>query len=416
MEIAVLKQIILQQQELASINHTIEREVNVDNLKHDEVVIFSGIRRCGKSTLLQQLRNENSEKDFYLNFDDERLLYFTVDDFQKLHEIFIELFGEQNTFYFDEIQNIKSWEFFIRRLHNNGKKVYLTGSNANLLSKELGTHLTGRHIQMELFPFSFSEFLKFNEISIKEKDFYTTQGRALLKKYFEQYLTKGGFPEYIKTLNTEYLKSLYESILYKDIMVRNHILNESEIKELGYFLASNIGKTITYNSLKNIIQVKHANTIKNYLRFFEDTYIIFLINKYDFSLKKQLANPKKIYFIDTALASQISFRFTEDRGRFIENVVFLQLKRKNHQLYYHKNMYECDFLIREGLHIVKALQVSVSILNEDTYTREIKGLMEALTMYNLNEGYIITEQDDEREIIIEDKKIFVLPIWKWLLT
>ena len=151
-------------------------------------------------------------------------------------------------------------------------------------------------------------------------------------------------------------------------------------------------------------------------RFFEDTYIIFLINKYDFSLKKQLVNPKKIYFIDTALASQISFRFTEDRGRFIENVVFLQLKRKNHQLYYHKNMYECDFLIREGLHIVKALQVSVSILNEDTYTREIKGLMEALTMYNLNEGYIITEQDDEREIIIEDKKIFVLPIWKWLLT
>jgi predicted AAA+ superfamily ATPase len=363
---------------------------------------------------MQQIRTVNSEKDYYLNFDDERLLHFTVDDFQQLHETFIELFGVQKTFYFDEIQNIKYWEIFIRRLHNEGNKVYITGSNANLLSKELGTHLTGRHIQVELFPFSFKEYLDFNKIKPGKKDFYTTVGKASLKKQFENYFNEGGFPEYLRTESPEYLKSLYDSILYRDILVRNKILNDYEIRELGYYVAGNISKPISFNSLKSIINVKHVNTVKNYLSYFEDTYLIFLLTKFDFSIKKQIVNPKKIYFIDNALAKSISFRFSEDKGRFLENMVFIELKRRGYELFYHKIKKECDFLIREKSKITLAIQVTTSLEDKKTKDREVAGLCEAMDTHNLKEGLILTENEDFT-LSLKDKTITVLPVYNWLL-
>lgn len=414
MDTTILKQIILQQHSISVVGKLTARS-KFEFIKNlPDVVILSGIRRCGKSTLLQQIRASNNEKDYYLNFDDERLLHFTKDDFQQLHETFIELFGIQKIFYFDEIQNIKYWEYFIRRLHNEGYKVYITGSNANLLSKELGTHLTGRHIQVELYPFSFKEFLDFRRITTTDNDFYITEGRALLRKQFEEYINLGGFPEYLKNNSMEYLKSLYDSILYRDILVRNNILNEFEIRELGYFVSSNIAKPVSFNSLKNIIHVKHVNTVKNYIKYFEDTYLVFLLTKFDYSIKKQLNNPKKLYFIDNALAKSISFRFSEDRGRFLENTVFIELKRRNYELYYHSIKHECDFIIREKSVITQAIQVTVSLEDEQTKKRELKGLVEAMETHKLKEGIILTE-NEESSIEINNKTINIMPIWKWLL-
>jgi len=306
------------------------------------------------------------------------------------------------------------WERFVRRLHNEGFKVYITGSNANLLSRELGTHLTGRHIQVELYPFSFREFLQYYDIKYTDKDFFTTKGIATFRKYFNLYLQKGGFPEYLKNGNSAYLSSLYESILYRDIMVRNQILNVKEIKELGYFIASNVARPITYNSLKNIIQVKHVNTVKNYLQYFEDTYMVFLVNKFDYSVKKQMIYPKKVYFIDTGLANQINFRFSEDKGRYLENIVFLELNRKQLDIYYHKGVNECDFLIRKGNEVVQAIQVSLSLLQSETRERELAGIKEAMQTYHLKKGVILTENEEET-LETELGKIDILPIWKWLL-
>ncbi len=414
METSILKQIIIQQSRINTIENLTVRS-KFESIKNlPDIVILSGVRRCGKSTLLQQIRLISKDKDYYLNFDDERLLHFSKDDFQQLHETFIELFGVQKTFYFDEIQNIKYWEYFVRRLHNEGYKVYITGSNANLLSKELGTHLTGRHIQVDLYPFSFKEFLDFQHITTTSNIFYSTEGRAMLRKQFENYLNLGGFPEYLKNNSIEYLKSLYNSILYRDILVRNNILNESEIRELGYFVSGNIAKPVSFNSLKSIINVKHVNTVKNYLKYFEDTYLVFLLTKFDYSIKKQLNNPKKLYFIDNALAKSISFRFSEDRGRFLENTVFLELKRRNYKLFYHKNTFECDFIVRERATITQAIQVTVSLNDENTKKREVRGLLEALETHKLNEGIILTE-NEEFTIEENDRLINVLPIWKWLL-
>ena len=410
----ILKEVIIQQKKLLLKKTFIDREkLNLQYLENI-VTVISGIRRCGKSTLLQQIRNQQVEKDYFISFDDERLIHFNVDDFQLLYETFIELYGQQKTFYFDEIQNINSWERFVRRLHDYGNKIFITGSNASMLSKELGTHLTGRYIQTELFPFSFKEFLSFKKIEINEETIYTTEGKALLKRNYFIYLNLGGFPEYITENKDQYLKTLYENILYRDILVRNNLLNEQELKELVYFIAGNIAKTFTYSSLAKIINVKHTETVKQYLSHLENSYIIFIVKKYDYSIKKQLSSPKKVYFIDNALANVVGFSFSDNKGRFLENTVFLQLKRNGNEIFYHENIKECDFLIQSNGKICAAIQVSISLDTEQTEKREIEGLYEALKMYNLEKGTIITE-DQEKTFRYLDKEIEVIPIWKWLL-
>lgn len=380
-----------------------------------EITVISGVRRCGKSTLLHEIRANNAEKDYYFNFDDERLINFKVDHFQLLYEVFVELFGKQTTFYFDEIQNVAGWERFVRRLHDYKNKVYVTGSNASMLSRDLGTHLTGRYYQKELFPFSFAEFLEFQSGEIPVKSFFSTEEKVQLHGDFLSYFRNGGFPAYLQSGNSQYLKSLYESIIYRDVMVRNSITNEKEILELVHYAASNTSRLISYNSLTKVIGVKNATTVKNYLSFLENTYLIFLVNKYDFSVKKQIQNPKKIYFIDLGMVRELGFHHSEDNGRLLENLVFVELRRREKEIYYHAQKHECDFLIKEKNRIVEAIQVSWSIHHPATREREIAGLIEALTCHNLKRGLILTD-DEEDEFVIKDFKIKVMPTWKWLLN
>lgn len=406
--------VILDQREAIKKTKYISRLAEYPIPDDNEIVVISGIRRCGKSVLLQEIRAGNKEKNYFLNFDDERLIQFTVDDFQPLLEIFFELFGNQSTFYFDEIQNIKGWERFARRLYDQGNKIYITGSNASMLSKELGTHLTGRFYQVELYPFSFKEFLALKKVEYNSKGLFTTTDKALLKNKFNEYFKKGGFPAYLQNSNKQYLKSLYESILYRDVMVRNNLTKEREILELVYYLASNVSKLVTYNSLKNVAGVQNATTIKKYLEYLQNTYLIFLINKYDFSLKKQIQNPKKVYLIDNAVSHELGFHTSEDNGRLLENLVFIELKRRCKEISYHKQKYECDFLIREKNKITQAIQVSWSIYEVKTRGREIRGLQEAMDLYNLKSGLILTE--NEEETITFDKQVIqVKPVWRWLL-
>src|SRR3989344_11942 len=189
-----LKEIILDQQKTRYGPQLIERDIfaTVDSyVKTPFIIVISGIRRSGKSTLLYQIRQEYP--GYYLNFDDERLVHFRLEDFQALHEAFIEMYGEKNFFYFDEIQNIPGWERFVRRLHDNGKKVFVTGSNASMLSKELGTHLTGRHLMLQMLPFSFKEFLLLKKFELEKKSIYLTTSRAKIKNHFEEYFVNGGF-------------------------------------------------------------------------------------------------------------------------------------------------------------------------------------------------------------------------------
>lgn len=413
----LLKKIIFEQQELCKniVRNTVPRDIEDEWVTTSEILIITGIRRCGKSVLLQQLRNKLSEQDFFFNFDDERLASFTVSDFQALQECFYELFGQQHTYYFDEIQNIPGWETFVRRLYNEGCKVIITGSNARMLSRELGTHLTGRYISVEIYPFSFVEYLKLINVHPVQADFYTTTGRSNLLVQFKNYIENGGFPKYLQTHSSRYLSSLYESIIFRDVMARNALTNEKEIKELVFYLASNATRRITYSSLGKIIGIRHAETVKNYLEYIQQTYMIFQLMKYSPSVKVQMLNPKKIYFIDNAIIGRIGFNATDNIGYKLENIVFIELKRRGYDLFYHSDKKECDFIVRQEANITQAYQVTVSVSDAKTRKREISGLQEAMNAYGLSEGYIIT-MDEKETVQVDEGIIHVVPAWEWMLT
>lgn len=410
----ILLDVIADQSKLRWNKEFVSRKNNISKAG-GEIIILSGIRRCGKSTLMHEIRHYSEESDYYLNFDDERLINFTVEDFQQLYELFIELYGLQHTFYFDEIQNIKYWERFVRRLHDYENKIYITGSNASMLSRELGTHLTGRFIRKELFPFSFDEFIKLNKGEINHSKPISSEKKALLKSYFVKFFNIGGFPEYIKTQNNEYLQSLYQSIFYRDVMVRNKITNERTFLELVHYLATNIGKPFSNNSLAKAVNINSPTTVKQYISYLEDTYLFFSISKFDFSVKKQLYNQKKGYFIDHALARQVGFNFSEDRGRVLENIVFIELKRKGYEIFYHLQKHECDFVCRKKGKIELLVQVSISLIDTNTKKRELLGLTEAMDSYYTKQAIIITEMEED-SLMHNNNEISVIPAWKWLLN
>jgi len=413
-----LKTIIVEQGREVSKRKFVQRERLAairSSLQDGFVKVFVGIRRTGKSSLLEMVRRENAQKDFYLNFDDERLIGFAVEDFELLVECFIELFGEQDLFYFDEIQNVLGWERFVRRLHNQGKKVFVTGSNAKLLSKELGTHLTGRSLMFEILPFSFGEFLALNKFVLKKNDIYLEEVRRKLRSYFGEYVRKGGFPEYLQTGNSFFLTNIFENIIYRDVIVRHKVRSERAMKELALYLLSNAGKEFSYTRLKNMFGFASATTVREYVGFLQDSYLFFVINRYDFSLRKQMVNPKKVYSIDTAFSDRLSFRFSDDRGRVLENIVFLQLRRMGGEIYYHRGKVECDFLVRSKDKICSAVQVCVSLAEDSTKEREVKGLLEACQTHNLRSGLILTE-DETDEFERDGVRVQVMPIWKWLVA
>ena len=413
----LLKQIILEQQEIlhAQNKRYVQRYIADEWLQTSEILIISGIRRCGKSVLMQQIRDRLVEKDFFFNFDDERLATFKLDDFQKLQECFVELFGEQHTYYFDEIQNIEGWERFVRRLYNAGNKIVITGSNARMLSRELGTHLTGRYIQVEIYPFSFQEYLAMNEIPVNAKTLYTTTGRATMVKSFVKYMECGGFPKFLQDGSVSYLTSLYESIIYRDILTRNGLTNEKEMQELMFYLASNATKRVTYSSLGKVVGIQHPDTIKNYLEYIQQTYLISQLFRYDPSVKKQMMSPKKIYFVDNAIIKRIGFNATENNGVFLENLVFIELKRRGWDVYYYADKKECDFIVRKGLHISDAYQVTLKMDSPQTREREIAGVREAMQAYSLSKGYILTFEGKETINFNDGTIVEVGPVWEWIL-
>lgn len=415
-----LKQVILDQAK-NRLEELIKREIfeEVSALHHNTfIVVITGIRRCGKSSVLQMIRNQAGEgqRDFFISFDDDRLATFGLDDFQKLLECFIELYGPQNSVYLDEIQLIPGWERFVRRLHDAQYKIYITGSNATLFSKELGTRLTGRYIEIEMYPFSFREFVLFRNAKLLKKNL-TTNEVGEVKHLFSRYFLEGGFPEHLKYRLSGYLHTLFENILYKDIITRYALTSERVIKQLANYIASHISKDTSYSGLAKILE-SSASTISDYCQYFEKSYLFFSINRFSPSLKRQLGYHKKTYAIDTALAQAVGFRMSEDTGRMLENVVYLELKRHRHDIYFYREKNECDFIVKKNNQIIAAIQVTMHLKNENTKEREINGLVEAMRQHELQEGLILTEDESgELTQIIEQLayRIYIKPVWRWIL-
>jgi hypothetical protein len=417
----LLKEIILEQQEvIKNKDRGIERE-ELSKLKEyislPHTIVISGIRRVGKSTLITQIIDKFYKHNcYYLNFEDERLLNFEPEDFNYLYEVFVELFGKQKVFFFDEVQNVKGWEIFVRRMQDANFKFFIIGSNASLLSKELGTRLTGRYLDISLLPFSFKEFLKLKGYSLDKDAFSFTIKRAEIKALFTEYLKEGGMPEYLIYRNPEILKKVYDDILYRDIMARYDIKETKSLRELTLYLLSNLSNLFSYNKLKKTLGLGSVNTIKAYTDYLENSFMIFVVNIFSYSLKQQFIAPKKVYCIDNRLADSVSFRFSKDRGRFLENLVAVELKRRGKTLYYYKTKrgLEVDIIIRKGDAIDKLIQVTETLIDMKVREREIKALTSAMDELRIQKGLILTLDEEER-IEFVDKVIDIMPVYKWLL-
>ena len=362
-------------------------------------LIVSGIRRCGKSTLLFQLLKENYPEALYLNFEDIRLYEFEKKDFTRLDKV-VSSIGSR-VLLFDEIQIVEGWERYIRHKLDEGYRIVITGSNASLLSKELGTKLTGRQITKELFPFSFREFNRFRELK--------PSADSLM-----QYLDTGGFPEFVKQGLNEILNHVFDDILIRDIAVRYGLREIKTLQRLALYLVSNVGNLVTANRLKSMFEVGSVNTITEYLAHLEDSYLFQLVPKFSYSQRKQMVNPRKVYSIDTGMISVNSASFTADEGRKLENLVYLHLRRNYREIYYFSERRECDFVVFKNGKPVDAVQVCFD-LNTDNLDREIDGLMEALAELKLKEGKIITfDQKDRYEK--DGHTVEVLPCYEYLLS
>ncbi len=337
-----------------------------------------------------------------------------MDDFQLLYDVFVEDFGVQHTFYFDEIQLVDGWERFVDRLYKHGNKVIVTGSNAKMLSRELGTLLTGRHVSKEVYPFSMSEYMELLGVKVTRDSFYTTEGRAMLQNVQKDYLKDGGFPQYLRSKNVEYLKSLYNDIIYRDIIVRYRLMSDKPLKETVYYLISNATHLFTYNSVAKSVGLKSSETVKDYISYLEETYLVGLLPKYDVKVGEQIKSPKKIYFIDNALVGIIGFSFSGNEGSRLENAVYIELRRRGKELFYHNDGNECDFIVREGLRITEAYQVCVSMQEEKTRQRELEGIRSAMKAYSLSEGYIITREETE-DVKVEEGVVHLVSFARWIL-
>ncbi len=386
---------------------------------HPNILAILGVRRCGKSVFSWMLLA--GEKFGYINFFDERLAGLKVDDLNKVVQAFYELYGSVDYFVFDEIQKVMGWEMFVSRLRTSNR-IVITGSNSDLLRGNLATFITGRHIDVELLPFGFNEYLRANGISLDKNWMYSTSGVASVKRHLTKFMETGGFPE-VNKFGSIMLQEIYRDIVENDIIGQHKIRDLQNLRELVKYLISNVGREVTFNKLKGVLTIKNVHTIAKYAGYVSDAYLIFFLERFSYKLKEQFKAPKKVYCIDTGLANSVSFKLSKDTGRTMENVVFIELLRRklysngNNELYYWKDHQdrEVDFVVKTATSVKQLIQVTHASSREAIEDRELNSLILASEELKCNNLLVIT-WDYEGRATLRGKDIVFVPLWKWLFN
>jgi len=386
-------------------------------LKSDLIKLITGPRRAGKSIFaLQLLKHENFA---YLNFDDEALNHFFDED--KILVALNEIYPNFKFLLLDEIQNINNWELWINKLHRRGYNLVVTGSNAKMLSRELATSLTGRFLQIEIFPFSFKEFLGYHNIeNLDLENIYAKQKQDIFIQ-LNDYLMNGGYPETfeIREITKNYIATLFDSILLKDIAKRFNVRHNNQLYNLASYLLSNFCNLFSFNQLKEQLQLSSVVTTQKFCNYLTEPYLFFYLTPFSTKIKQQQRAQKKVYIIDNSFTAQ-SFQISANYGRLLENMVFVELLRRKYVpefgLFYYqtKNRKEVDFVTKKGIHIEQLIQVAYNILDAKTLKREISALIESSKELNCNNLIILT-WEEEKIIYEKDSMIRVIPVWKWLM-
>ena len=367
-----------------------------DILLDSHALDITGVRRCGKSTVMHQRIRSGKASWLYVNFESPLLTQFEMRDTIRLDAL-IEKSGAKRLF-FDEVDQFAGWEKYVRQKLDEGFHVCISGSNASLLEGELGTKLTGRHISKELFPFSYAEYLKFTRTRPGVK---SVQGYAL----------DGGFPRYLQTKEEIVLQELFDDIVYRDVIVHNKIRDVNAVRELTAYLVENVGCRFTATKMLKPLGVASASTITQWCDWIEKAYLFFFVPIFSDSEKSRLLNPKKVYCVDTGLEHAVSSRRIPNDGARFENMVYLALRRKTRDISYFDDGGECDFVTRDRHTVTAAVQACVKLTDEDK-DREIEGLLKAMESFSLPSGTIVTENQRDR-LIFGKRHIDVIPFWDW---
>ncbi|MCX6334873.1 MAG: ATP-binding protein [Bacteroidia bacterium] len=384
------------------------------NINSRLVQIISGIRRSGKSTLAHRVLTGTNYG--YVNFDDERLTGLDAGSLNLLLEALYAVYGKFTHLLLDEIQNVDSWHLFVNRLLRNNIKIILTGSNSKLLNRESASQLTGRYSTIELFPFSFCEFL--NSKGVKIIKSITARDKGILFNHFNEYMKAGGFPEVLAGEDKKiYLLNLFEAIVTRDIIYRHNIRNVRTLKELAILLSGTFAGEISYNRLKNIFALGSENTVKNYITYFEEAWLFLSLPKFSFK-KQESLRYRKIYLIDPGFTVISGKDFSLNFGRLLENIVFLQLirdaRRLDYEVYYYKKNCEVDFVIYHNRKVIELIQVTITLEDSKTLKREVRSLVTASHDLNATKLTIITMRE-EQELTADGLKIEVKPVTGWML-
>lgn len=408
-----LKKIIIDKQEWLRTIEIVNRDLVIEPQAN---YVFTGLRRAGKSFYLYQIIQQNfSQNNFeevlMINFEDERLLEVSTENLHEIIEAYYELYARQPVVFLDEIQNVPHWQKFVRRIADEGLRVYVTGSNAEMLSAEIASTLGGRFVNKEILPLSFSEYLRFNGFAYNKRTKFSKEKYELLR-YFGLYLKFGGFPEIMRFNDKkEFLSSVYQKLFYGDLMARYTITNGIVLKLLVKKMAESVNNETSVNRIKNLIKSTGVaignNTLFDYLGYLESSYMIGSISNFHSKFSEKETN-KKYYFMDNGILNL--FLFDQD-SKLLENQVYVQLRRLGCTVYFLKRKLEVDFYVPEKEWII---QVSYSIRDKETYDREVKALQLSMKEFNVQRSFIITF-DEEKSIQTEQGVIHVIPLWQWLL-
>lgn len=408
-------------------DESVERGRYIENLNHllkiGEIIVIKGVRRSGKSTLmLQHIRKSRWEEKntLVVNFEDPRFRNLNLELLEKIYEVYQEELqpDREHCVILDEVQEVEGWEKFARYLHEAKKvQVFITGSSSKLLSDEYSTLLAGRHVDIEIFPLSFSEFLEFKGVSILSR-IEVIKFRHRIKKLLDEYLEFGGFPKVvlIEEGKEELLNNYFRDILIKDVQRRFKVRETRKLEELAKYYLTNISTQQSFNRARKLLKLS-LDTVERYSKYFSVARLIFFVPKFSFSLKEQILNPKKVYCMDLGLRNIVSFKFSEEIGRIVENVVFLNLlfRNRDKEIYYWKDKQqrEVDFVLKRGLKIEQLIQVTYVSSEEEIDVREERVLIKASEDLNCEDMLVIT-RDYEAEKELKGKRIMFMPLWKWL--